>query len=182
MNCTKRGIDAREGNDPLLSFPAHTLPPVKIATWRFIKGLNCHSYPLQPSCLWQLPSPLQARLGVDHYRQVGFEHHLHRIHHSFYYTSNNEPSIPRLLQGPLSWELTSSRNILTLGVKEPVSRQLRGKGFYSRYFLVPKKNGSWRLILDLRLLDSYVKAKRFKMMTLAAIIPLLELEEWFPAP
>ncbi|MGH0154753.1 UNVERIFIED_CONTAM: hypothetical protein FKN15_053387 [Acipenser sinensis] len=38
--------------------------------------------------------------------------------------------------------------------------------FYSRYFLVPKRDGGLRPILDLRQVNLYLRAKGFKMMTM----------------
>ena len=46
-------------------------------------------------------------------------------------------------------------------------------GFYSRYFAVPKKDGGIRPILDLRLLNPYLRSRRFRMVTLESIIHLL---------
>ena len=42
-------------------------------------------------------------------------------------------------------------------------------GFYSRIFLVKKKNGNWRTIIDLSHLNTFVLLKRFKMETTASI-------------
>ena len=36
-------------------------------------------------------------------------------------------------------------------------------GFYSRIFVAPKANGSWRPIIDLSSLNRYVEFSRFKM-------------------
>ncbi|XP_056316727.1 LOW QUALITY PROTEIN: uncharacterized protein LOC130231264 [Danio aesculapii] len=38
-------------------------------------------------------------------------------------------------------------------------------GFYSRYFLIPKKDGSLRPILDLRALNKHLRKYKFKMLT-----------------
>lgn len=42
-------------------------------------------------------------------------------------------------------------------------------GFYSRLFLVPKKNGKWRPVIDLSTLNSFVDNRSFKMETTASI-------------
>ena len=42
-------------------------------------------------------------------------------------------------------------------------------GFYSRIFLVPKKNGKLRLIIDLSLLNRYIKKQAFKMETVKSV-------------
>ena len=36
-------------------------------------------------------------------------------------------------------------------------------GFYSKLFAVPKPNGTWRMIIDMRRLNSHISKKRFKM-------------------
>ena len=38
-------------------------------------------------------------------------------------------------------------------------------GFYSRYFLVPKKDGNYRPILDLRVLNKALMPLKFRMLT-----------------
>ena len=45
-------------------------------------------------------------------------------------------------------------------------------GFYSCYFLVPKKDGGIRPILDLRKLNTYLHPRRFRMTTLESIVHL----------
>ena len=52
-------------------------------------------------------------------------------------------------------------------------------GFYSRYFLVPKKDGGLRPILDLRDLNKFLAVRKFKMVTLESIIHLLRQGDWF---
>ncbi len=52
-------------------------------------------------------------------------------------------------------------------------------GFYSRYFLVPKKDGGLRLILDLRLLNYALMKRLFRMITLKQILPQICPGDWF---
>ena len=51
--------------------------------------------------------------------------------------------------------------------------------FYSRYFTVPKQNGGLRPILYLRLLNTCIQPRRFRMVTLKSVIPLLSPGDWF---
>lgn len=44
---------------------------------------------------------------------------------------------------------------------------------------MPKINGGWRQILDLRLLNKFLGPKKFRVVSLAAIIPSLDSEDWF---
>ncbi len=67
------------------------------------------------------------------------------------------------------------QEVHSLLVKEAIERVLlpdRESGFYSRYFIVPKKDGRLRLILDLRHLNCSLRRFRFKMLTIP-IIPNL---------
>ena len=49
-------------------------------------------------------------------------------------------------------------------------------GFYSRIFLVPKKNGKLRLIIDLSLLNRYIKKQSFKMETVKSVRQAMRLD------
>ena len=51
-------------------------------------------------------------------------------------------------------------------------------GFYSRTFLVPKKNGKFRLILDLSLLNRYIEKQAFKMETVKSVRQVMRLNNW----
>ncbi len=52
-------------------------------------------------------------------------------------------------------------------------------GFYSKYFLVPKKDGGLRPILDLRQLNRFITLLPFKMLTTTQILESIEPGEWF---
>ncbi|KAL0173182.1 hypothetical protein M9458_033493, partial [Cirrhinus mrigala] len=62
---------------------------------------------------------------------------------------------------------------------EVVPPHNREYGFYSRYFIVPKKDGGLRPILDLRLLNRAVMRLRFKMLTLSQVVSQIRSEDWF---
>ena len=51
-------------------------------------------------------------------------------------------------------------------------------GFYSRIFLVPKKNGKFRLILDLSLLNRYIEKQAFKMEIVKSVRQAMRLNDW----
>ncbi|XP_065325845.1 uncharacterized protein LOC134621241 [Pelmatolapia mariae] len=53
------------------------------------------------------------------------------------------------------------------------------KGWYSRYFVVPKKGGGLRPILDLRVLNTYLRTYRFKMLTLRQLLNAVGPGDWF---
>ncbi len=52
-------------------------------------------------------------------------------------------------------------------------------GFYSRYFVVPKKDGGLRPILDLRLLNRSVRRLKFRMLTVKQVVSQIRSEDWF---
>lgn len=53
-----------------------------------------------------------------------------------------------------------------------------GMGFYSRLFTIPKKTGGLRPVLNLRPLNQYLTAPRFKMETLTHICQMLRPKDW----
>ncbi|KAI2658601.1 Transposon Ty3-I Gag-Pol polyprotein [Labeo rohita] len=55
------------------------------------------------------------------------------------------------------------------------------KGFYSPYFIVPKKGGGLRLILDPRVLNWALHKVPFKMLTLKHIPTCVRAQDWFVA-
>ena len=69
--------------------------------------------------------------------------------------------------------------LLKKGAIEIVSPSESESGFYSRYFLVPKKDGGLRPILDLRLLNLSLMRRKFKMLTLKQILAQICPEDWF---
>ena len=52
------------------------------------------------------------------------------------------------------------------------------EGFYSRYFLVPKKGGGLRPILDLRALNQYLRIYKFKMLTNVTLLSMVRRQSW----
>ncbi|KAI2645622.1 Transposon Ty3-G Gag-Pol polyprotein [Labeo rohita] len=62
---------------------------------------------------------------------------------------------------------------------EVVPPQDGESGFYSRYFIVPKKDGGLRPILDLRLLNRSVMRLKFKMLTINQVVSQIRSEDWF---
>ncbi len=60
--------------------------------------------------------------------------------------------------------------LLEKGAIEMVPPALSESGFYSRYFLVPKKDGGLRPILDLRRLNHALMRRPFRMITLKLVL------------
>ncbi|KAL0147122.1 hypothetical protein M9458_057646, partial [Cirrhinus mrigala] len=62
---------------------------------------------------------------------------------------------------------------------EVVPPQDRESGFYSRYFIVPKKDGGLRPIIDLRRLNRSVMKLKFKILTVKQVVSQIRSEDWF---
>ncbi|KAI2648082.1 ORF V: Enzymatic polyprotein [Labeo rohita] len=64
---------------------------------------------------------------------------------------------------------------------EPVPPAEMKSGFYSPYFIVPKKSGGLRPILDLRVLNRSLLRLPFKMLTAKRILSCVRHQDWFAA-
>ncbi|XP_065406172.1 uncharacterized protein LOC122174245 [Chrysemys picta bellii] len=95
----------------------------------------------------------------------------------------SHPPSPSLFRDPSHEQLLIQEvsTLLAMGAIEEVPVELRGRGFYSRYFLIPKSKGGLRPILDLRGLNKFVVKFKFRMVSLGAIIPSLDPGDWFAA-
>ena len=78
-------------------------------------------------------------------------------------------------QAILNLEIES---LLQKAVIEPVPFAQRLQGFYSTFFLVPKKSGDLRAVINLRPLNQYLKTQHFKMDTLKTVLNLVKKDDW----
>ncbi len=69
--------------------------------------------------------------------------------------------------------------LLVKGAVETVSLAQSESGFFSRYFLVPKKDGGLRPILDLRHLNQTLMKRPFRMITSKQILSQICPGDWF---
>lgn len=69
--------------------------------------------------------------------------------------------------------------LLDKGAIVPVDPLRDPGGFYSRYFLVPKKAGGLRPILDLRGLNVFLKSLPFRMLSTREMLQAISPGEWF---
>ena len=51
-------------------------------------------------------------------------------------------------------------------------------GFYTRFFLVTKKDGGWRPVLNLKPLNRYLRYTKFTMETQNSILRVLSKGQW----
>ncbi len=71
--------------------------------------------------------------------------------------------------------------LLAKNAIEPVPPAEMRQGFYSPYFIVPKKGGGLRPILELRVLNPALHKLPFKMMTHRRMIKCIQPQDWFAA-
>ena len=84
---------------------------------------------------------------------------------------------PVFFQQPLSQHLEEEvASLLSKGAVEEII--LECPGHYSRIFLVPKKNGKLRLIIDLSVLNHFVYTQTFKMETQRKVKDAIQLNDW----
>ncbi len=76
----------------------------------------------------------------------------------------------------LRQELSS---LLQKGAIEEIPQSDIERGFFSRYFLIPKRDGGLRPILDLRRLNFSLYKRKFKMLTMKTIMPQIQGGDWF---
>ena len=114
---------------------------------------------------------------------MGSRDHLERIHLAFYGSSSIET---RAFRDSSAYRSSKKRSPLD-GSPVPLgqgsrrgdsSRQKRGGGYYSHYFLASKKTGGFRPILNLRGLNAYLLVEKFRMETLASILRDLQQGVW----
>ena len=70
-------------------------------------------------------------------------------------------------------------SLLHKGAIERVPRQIHNVGYFSRYFLVNKKGGGVRPILDLRGLNKHLRKLKFKMLTCDALLRTVRRGDYF---
>ena len=88
------------------------------------------------------------------------------------------PSVPiRMSQSSSPFLREEIENLLNKRAVERVQNP-GTPGFYSRIFLVPKKNETLRLIIDLSLLNRYVEKQAFKMETVKSVRQAMRLNDW----
>ena len=84
---------------------------------------------------------------------------------------------PIFFRQPLSQPLEEDvASLLSKGAVEEIIPEC--PGYYSRIFLVPKKNGKLRLIIDLSVLNHFVYTQTFKMETQRKVKDTVQLNDW----
>ena len=70
--------------------------------------------------------------------------------------------------------------LVSLSEKRAIERvsNPHSPGFYSRVFLVPKKNNSWRPVIDLSILNGFLPKEHFQMETSASVRSAIRPGDW----
>jgi ribonuclease HI len=72
-----------------------------------------------------------------------------------------------------------TKQVLLLEEKQAIQQvDPKTLGFYSHVFVVPKNSGDWRLVIDLKSLNSHIEAPHFKMSTVAVVLNTLRPGDW----
>src|SRR4029434_4300095 len=98
--------------------------------------------------------------------------------------ARSPPPFSRVIQPVVQREQSHflREEIISLLRKEAISRvppEEENAGFYSRYILVPKRDGNYRPILDLRVLNKALMPLRFRMLTPCRLVQFIRLNDWF---
>merc|ERR1711895_94879 len=68
--------------------------------------------------------------------------------------------------------------LLAKGAVEVVHPSVAESGFYSQYFLVPKKDGGFRPILNLKPFNKFVERSRFRMLRTPVLLAMVRQTDW----
>ncbi len=137
-----------------------------------ISGMSSLARHSDPSVI--LPSRMGAfTRGIA----VGSPHNPNRLHSSVWEKSppfrrGSPDSSKQRRQGFCSTQELSS-------LLEEVPQSEVERGFFSRYFLIPKRDGGLRPILDLRRLNLSLYKGKFKMLTMRTIMSQVQEGDWF---
>ncbi len=112
---------------------------------------------------------------------VGSPHNSNRLHSSVWKKSppfrrGSPDSSKQRLQGFCS---TTGTFLPPAERSNKVPQSEVEQGFFSRYFLVPKRDGGLRPILDLRRLNLSLYKGKFKMLTMRTIMSQVQEGDWF---
>ncbi len=55
----------------------------------------------------------------------------------------------------------------------------KAQGFYSTYFLIPKKDGGLRPILNIRMFNHHLRLLPFRMLCLSTLLTFIRQGDWF---
>ena len=68
--------------------------------------------------------------------------------------------------------------MLSKGVVTRIADHLKHKGFYSHYFLVPKRDGGSRPILNLKPFNKYVRKYKFRLIKTGTLLSMVRRSDF----
>ena len=114
-------------------------------------------------------------LDSEHQRQMGSSDSGPRLCNRISNAAPTQLSSQKIYPSRSSTSSTLGRNRSNVTER---SNFRKSPGFYSTFFLVAKKDGGQRPILNLKPLNQFVKVSKFKMCTPQTVIPMLHRGEW----
>ncbi len=156
------------GQESLPDFPAAVLPP--------------------PGNLPSDPSPVGSCL-LNYWRvwdSVGADNSVVRmLRHGYKIPFLTRPTLsPYPVEYPSYQRNSEKFLVLKKSIEEMLQKQAievvrdNTPGFYSRMFIVPKKSGKWRPIIDLSPLNKMVDIRHFRMETPATVLAAVTKGQW----
>ena len=165
---------AESDNQQAPFLPGPALPPPVLLALRVSQKLTISN----------LPAPLRLRASLPLWELIKSDPWVLEVIKSGYQPTFNRP--PPLTSQPQWFVVTPSKaaalraeidSLLSKQVIEPVSNQ-SSPGFYSRIFLVPKKTGKLRPVIDLSPLNRYLVIPKFRMLTSRILARTLPQGHW----
>ncbi|KAK5932171.1 hypothetical protein CgunFtcFv8_003898 [Champsocephalus gunnari] len=74
---------------------------------------------------------------------------------------------------------TELQELLVKSAISRVPQREENRGFYSRYFLIPKKAGGMRPILDLSAFNRVIRKRPFHMLTIKQVMECVHQGDWY---
>ena len=164
-----------------------TAPRPDCQLWLQMKALAPNPSPLEQDTLCIRPSlPPAGRLThfLPFWEKVTSDPWVLKVIRSGYLLeiAKQLPSRRKILTTPLRDGghvlLEEVAELLGKSAVEPVPPGQERDGFYSTYFLVEKKDGSQRPILNLKFFNRFLRKRTFKMETLQSVISILQPGCW----
>ena len=136
------------------------------------------------------PSPVGGRLGLfaERWKRITADKFVratvaegYRLEFTGKYTLRSTPLFfpaPRLQEQRIALREETENLIAKKAVVRLSEQEWRTPGFYSHVFMRPKPSGAWRPILNLKLLNKAIRARKFRMDTLQVVVDSLEKGEY----
>ena len=88
-------------------------------------------------------------------------------------------AVPATIRLDMQKSQILTREVKDLAAKEAIQRAPPNReGFTSPLFLVPKSDGSWRPVINLKALNKYVVTRHFKMESVRTVKGLMQKGDW----